>query len=97
MKRALWQDNRDIGQEKMWPLEYNSENKEGNAEEEEEDEEEENVQNEEMALPWWMTYLTRSLHVRRNRRLCKMPLIQKKTPHKMLFIAMLKIIYIQPM
>lgn len=34
---TLWQDNRDIGQEKMWPLKHNSE---GKAMEEREDKEE---------------------------------------------------------
>ena len=37
MRKTLWQDNRDIGKEKMWPLEHNSEKMEGKAEKEEED------------------------------------------------------------
>jgi hypothetical protein len=44
LRRALWQDNRDIiGQEKMWPLKHNSE--EGKEEKEAEEEKEGNVQN----------------------------------------------------
>ena len=35
MRKTLWQDNRDIGKEKMWPLEYNSEEMEGGADKEE--------------------------------------------------------------
>ena len=34
---TLWQDYRDIGQEKMWPLKHNSEEMDGKAEEKRED------------------------------------------------------------
>ena len=46
----------------MWPLKHNSD--EMNGKEEEEDEEEGSVENEEMALPCWMTVLTRSMPFR---------------------------------